>query len=286
MKANQLIMKKAFLFCFTFLLFFSCTNSEKAKEKEIKKKNTKAEYILRHHNTYFFPIYKPAFQKRELYPWEEGVVGNLSKITKEFLRCRGSSLNPPIFDNSNPDKPITYEDCGGATKHSLPMIHGKEGIYPVLIDLLNYLQRKTRKKVVITCGHRCPAHNKYADQSNQNRTSKHMIGAEVDFYVQGLEDNPEQVIDLIFQFYREDKAYIGKKEHETFYRYEKSDSNVSTMPWFNKEIFIKLFKKDEGRDFDNRHPYSYISIQVRYDRDTKEKVVYSWDKATSGYLRW
>ena len=31
--------------------------------------------------------------------------------------------------------------------------------------------------------------------------------------------------------------------------------NVLIPPWYNKEILIKLFKKNEGRDLDNRHPY-------------------------------
>ena len=31
-----------------------------------------------------------------------------------------------------------------------------------------------------------------------------------------------------------------------------------TIPWFNKEIFIKLYRKSEGRDGDNRHPYPYL----------------------------
>ena len=281
-------MKKTVFLCFILLLTFSCTKSEKAKEKEIKKKNVVVEYILRHHNTYFFPIFIPNTRVREPYSWEEGTTENLQRITKEYFRCKGSKLNVPFYDNTDEDKPITYEDCGGGTTHSLPIIHGKEGVYPILLELINYLQQKTQKRVIITCGHRCPLHNKYSDRSKHNRTSKHMIGAEVDFYVQGLEDRPMEVVELIFQFYREKKGkgYVGVREYEIFNRYEKVDTDVSTMPWFNKEIFIKLYSETEGRDFDNRHPYPYISIQVRYDRDTKERVVYSWDKATSEYLRW
>lgn len=279
-------MKKSlFLGFISLFLLFSCENSVKSKKAEIKKKNAKAEYILRHANTYFFPIFPPTTRERELYPWEEGASANLQKITKEFFRCRGSSLHISLTEEADQGKPVIYKDCTGGSSHSLPIIHGKEGVYPVLVDILNYIQQKTEKKVIITCGHRCILHNKYSDRSKSNNSSKHLIGAEVDFYVQGLEHRPMEVIDLIFQFYKDKKGYMGNDEYLKFERYSSEDCNVTTMPWFNKEIFIKLYKESEGRDFDNRHPYPYISVQVRYDRDTKEKVAYSLDKTVAGSLR-
>lgn len=282
----NIVMKKKYFYCFILLLLFGCTKSEKSKLADIKKQNEISEYITRSYNSYFFPITTPISRVRDLYPWEEGGNENIQRISKEFFRCRGSLLNVPININADESRPIIYEDCGGSQAHSLPLIHGTENVYPILTELLNYIQVNTKKKVIITCGHRCPLHNKYSDISKNNRTSKHMIGAEVDFYVQGLEDYPSDIIELIFQFYKERKGYAGNREYEIFNRYEKDSTDVSTMPWFNKEIFVKLYDRYEGRDFDNRHPYPYISIQVRYDRDTKERVVYSWDKATSGYLRW
>lgn len=265
-------MKKGFILFFLSLICVSCTNSDRVKKAEIKKQNAFAEPILRHHNTYFFPIFNPQSRIREPYPWEEGVCESLPRITKEYFRCKGSPLNIPIVDISNPDKPLTFEDCKGAS-HGLPLIHGREGVYPILIELLNYIQQKTKQKVVITCGHRCPIHNKYSDRSKNNLTSKHMIGAEVDFYVEGMEERPQDIVQLIFAFYKDKKG-------EVFSRYENRDSDVSIKPYFNKEIFVKIYKAKEGRDFDNRHPYPYISIQVRYDRDSGEKVVYSWEKAS------
>ena len=106
----------------------------------------------------------------------------------------------------------------------------------------------------------------------------------MDFYVQGMEQSPLEVIDLIFQFYKEQKGYKESSDYQTFERRSVENTNVSTMPWSNKEIYIKLYKESEGRDFDNRHPYPYVSIQVRYDRDTKERVVCSQDKIVSGSL--
>lgn len=168
----------------------------------------------------------------------------------------------------------------------MPLRNDKEFIYPVLIELLNYLQTKTGKKVVITCGHCCPEHNLYLDPSPANQFSKHLLGAEVDFYIQGLEQQPEKVIEYILSYYRETPKYKGLKDFEEFKRYDKGDTNVVTMPWFNKEIFIKLVGKAEGRDFDNRHPYPYITVQVRYEWELQEKVQYSWDKAYRNLHRW
>lgn len=222
--------------------------------------------------------------KREPYPWEEGRDGAFPKLTKEFFRCNGSGLNPVNIVNREKEQ-VRYYDCGGAQRHSLPLRDQKEFIYPILIDLLNYLQTTTEKRVVITCGHCCPEHNQYLDPSPLNQSSKHLIGAEVDFYIQGMEWQPEKVIDLIQAYYREQPKYKGMLEYQEFKRYDMGKTNVSIQPWYNKEIFVKLVKKTEGRDFDNRHPYPYVTVQVRYDWDKGEKVTYSWDSAFRNFHR-
>jgi hypothetical protein len=43
----------------------------------------------------------------------------------------------------------------------------------------------------------------------------------------------------------------------------------------NKEILIKFYMPNEGRNADNRHPFPYLSIQVRFDRETNMRVAYS-----------
>lgn len=221
-------------------------------------------------------------QERPSYPWEDQTIGNVPKITKEFFRCKGSSSNPSRCEVVRGEL-TRYFDCGGSQKHSLPLREGKEFIFPVLLELLNHIQKTTGKRVWITSGHRCPDHNTYLNSSPANLYSKHMIGAEVSFYVQGLEYEPGVVLKILFDYYKQN--YAGLPEYE-FKRYQKPDTDVSTPPWFNKEIFLKLYTSHEGRDIDNRHPYPYISIQVRYDRDTKERVVYSWDQAWRNYLRY
>ena len=229
---------------------------EKAEREKILKRNAKGEYVYRSEKDFFYPISPPAHTPREPYPWEG--EANLPRITKDFFRCKGTPLNPPILDTADPTAPLSCSDCD-SSRHGLPILRNQEGIYPILLDLLNYVQKRTGKRVVITCGHRCPSHNIYADPSKENRTSKHQIGAEVDFYVQGMEESPQQIVELLLQYYQETPLYRNQQEYLTFQRYEKPDAKVRTHPWMNKEIYIKLNQRDEGRDRDNQHPYAYTT---------------------------
>jgi len=258
---------------------------EQSEQEKLRRHNAKGEYVVRNHDEYHYLLETPELRIRERYPWEMAYVGKHPKITKEYFRCKGSNINPPHIDHKDPSRPANYFDCGGSQKHSLPMREEREFVYPILIDLLNYAQAKTGCKAVITCGHRCPVHNAYADNSAYNQNSKHMIGAEVDFYLQGMEQRPEEVIKILMHYYKETSMYKGDKQYEEFQRLEKGELNVSTRPWYNKEILIKLYLKNEGRDFDNRHPYPYLSVQVRFDRELNEKVICSWPKAFNGYRR-
>ncbi len=257
-----------------------CSRMEQSEKERIRRLNCKGDPIYRNSTEFFYPIATPLHTPRSPYPWES--EGNLPRITKEFFRCKGSAVNPPGFDPAN-QTPIF--DCEGSSRHGLPILYGKEGVYPILIDLLNYIQKKTGRRVVITCGHRCPVHNTYADPSKENRTSKHQIGAEVDFYVQGMEEHPLEIVALAMQYFKENPIYANDREFLEFSRYDKSDVRLAIQPWFNKEIFIKVYQKDEGRDNDNRHPHAYLSFQVRFDKEGKERVVYDWAKAHKGYPR-
>lgn len=267
-----------FLLNFCYLLsFLGCSGLEKTEYDKLRRKNCKGEFITRKKGEYLAPLATPKLREREPYPWEEIESGDIPKILKEHFRCKGKSSNPLASNDKDPKNPQTIKDCDG--RHGLPYISGKEGVYPILPELLNYIQKKTKKKVIITSGYRCPTHNFYSDPSTYNKTSKHMIGAEVDFFVQGMEDKPLEIIPIIEEFYKENPKYSGKTDFQTFQRYEKTDTNVSTKPWYNKEVFIKFFTENEGRDADNRHPFPYLSIQVRYDREKDERVVFTWEKA-------
>lgn len=213
------------------------------------------------------------------YPWEGPEKGGVSPITREYFRCRGFALNPPLAVVKDKRVVENIFDCRGPDSHSLPIRHGKEFIYPILIDLANEIQAATGKPVIITSGHRCPQHNRYVDPSTTNQFSKHLLGAQMSFYVAGLEQHPEVILQTIFAYYRSHPRYASeRKAYATFERYEKK-SDVSTKPWMNKEILIKLYLPSEGRDKDNSHPFPYFSVQVRHDRDTNMRVTYTEQEA-------
>jgi len=259
--------------------------SRKKNAERLRKLNVHGEFIYRKHHEFLFNPAPPSLLQRQKYPWEHRFLGSLPKITKEFFRCQGRSTNSIVSRSYEGKEPLIFKDCAGGECHGLPLRDGKEFIYSCLIDLLNYVQEKTQKKVVITTGHRCPQHNNYAEYTKSSGASKHMMGAEVDFYVEGLEEQPQVVIDLLQRYYKETVPFKGQKEFENFLRYDKEKLNVAITPWYNKEIFIKLYQKEEGRDFDNQHPYPYIGVQVRFDRDKLEVVKYD-PKQAQNYLRY
>ncbi len=264
------------IICLILLGLAGCSRLEESEKEKIRQDHCKTEPIYRKHNEFSYVLIAPEHTPRSLYPWE--AESYLPRMTREYFRCRGNPANPPkIIDGAS------LSDCEGGSHHGLPVLQGREGVYPVLLDLLNYIQKKTGKRVIVTCGHRCPTHNAYSDASKEARTSKHQIGAEVDFYVQGMEECPLEVVGLLMQYYREMPLSQTDPAYRDFKRYE--PSNTASQSWMNKEIFIKILQKSEGRDFDNRHPYPYISLQVRFCRDTKARVVYEWAKAHQGYPR-
>ncbi len=263
-------------------MFTACQEGGDSSYRELRKRNQKGEYLYRHFDevTLIPPM---EARERKLYPWEDPVQGGINKITKEYFRCKGSSSHPAKYEVVKGEK-VHFLDCSGS--HSLPLRDGKEFIFPILIDLLNYIQEKTGKQVIVTSGHRCPDHNRYINAAAQNRYSKHQIGAEVSFYVKGMEREPGMIVKLLMDYYKDRQKYAGKREYQDFLRYEKKDSNVALQPWYNKEVFIKVFQSHEGRDLDNNHAYPYLSIQVRFDDELQSRVNYSWDLAWKNFLRY
>jgi hypothetical protein len=262
---------------FTLIALQACSSSDDEGEEIV------GEYIFRLSNETRIPPLELTRAAPPSYPWQQYGKGALPVISKEYFRCKGYALNPVKIEKDGDKECCRYSDCSGGEKHSLPLRNDKEFIYPVLIELLSRIQEITKKPVVITSGHRCPEHNSYCDPSPKNSASKHMLGAEVDFYIKGLESHPEVALKIIQDFYKKDSRYQKMKEYQEFCRFERP-TNVSTPPWFNKEIFIKIFKANEGRNFDNRHSYPYINIQVRFDRERNLPVTFNWHDAQQ-YLR-
>lgn len=252
---------------------------EKSQKEKLKRNNEVEELIYRNHTEKQYVVEPFRQQAREKYPWEEEYIGTLHKITKEYFRCRGRVDNSEIIRKNHQGIKLYYHDCGGIEKHSLPIREEKEFIYPILIDLLNYVQLKTQKRVVITCGHRCPKHNVYATEEGEAKYSKHMVGAEVDFYVEGMEKKPREIAKILTQYYLEEKKY----QNQIHYQHFVSSSNKKLH---NKEIEIRISDENENRDFDNKHGYPYLTIEVLYDFDQRRRVHYNWNQAFNGYLRW
>lgn len=255
-----------------FILLCNCSGLERSEKDKIKKANLTYHAIIRKSSETILEEQDLNFIPREKYPWEKELALKFSSITKEYFRCKGSNLNPQIQVALDHVATKVLRDCGGIDKHSLPVRDQKEFIYPLLIELLNEVQKKLSAKVIITCGHRCPEHNLYCDQSSQGRVSKHQIGAEVDFYVEGYENKPMEVVQVIRQFYLDHKKYQGLKEFQIF-------SQLGKNKIENKEIMVLVNGKNERRDYDNRHPYPYLTIELKYDFDTKKKIEYSWQQA-------
>lgn len=238
-----------------------------------ERSETSFEYIYRESQDELFSPKEAKFVERTPFPWEDKYADRYPRITKDFFRCKGSSSNPTLVLGDGEKKQF-IKDCRSSDRHSLPIKDGTEFVYPCLIDILNYVQEKTQKKVVITSGHRCPDHNAYVEP--RAFSSKHMMAAEVDFYVEGLEKRPEYVISVIQGYY---------KDQGTAFAFKKSDNKGELTPaWSNKEIAIKLALAHEKRNFDNAHSNPYITISVRWDRETDGKVTFD-DKLARNYLR-
>jgi hypothetical protein len=261
---------------FFSLLLFLCA-CKRSHDQKIR-----GEYLFRNHNEYFFQLASPQKRDAPTYPWELNQIAGVPHITKDFFRCRGSRQNPVKIQQKEGSAARTLRDCTGG--HGLPLKGGREFIYPALIDLLNYLQEKTGKKVIITTGYRCPEHNTYCDPSPKNWNSKHQIGAEVDFYVESFETQPEQILAFLQQYYKEKPPFANDPTFTRFTRYEKSGLNVATPPWMNKEILVKLYLPEEGRDQDNQHTYPYLGIQLRWDRNSLQPITFD-SRQAQNYLR-
>lgn len=246
-----------------FLLLFlvACSPGQMRRKRT---DNARATTITRQSDEKRYPLPTPVLHKRAPYPWEH----TIAPLTLEHFRCHGNPLNPPLQRGD-----VYHADCNGA--HSLPIREEQEFIYPPILPLLNHLQDTLQTPVTITSGHRCPTHNTYLDP--ENASSKHQIGAEVTFLIPHLP--PETILEALF-------LYFDPRGEEAFSRWDPEKTNVSTPPWYNKYVFIKLFLPDEGRDLDNSHPHPYIAIQVRRDPTTNQPVSYSWPEAQRRFWRY
>lgn len=196
-------------------------------------------------------------------------------LTAEDFRCRGDWENHPVCQWNNHE----YSDCSGG---GLP----QAGIDEDLIDLLNELQRRFDKPVIVNSGYRCPQHNAYIaaelynwidDQGNPGNPyevsgrSRHMMGAAADFYIQDYEFNPQEIIDTILSIQGLTPPNPGVRIY--WVNQKKRDGSYSTgyyqyQAYSTPEWWIHPYAPEEGRDLDNRHysgVYLHIHHRVNFD---------------------
>lgn len=237
------------------LFLLGCTTLEEAHKQRVKEINEVKEPIERLEGETSLVIAPPQGRPKVPYPWEEQYIGTLRKITKEFFRCKGSSSNPAEVVKGK--EAVYFYDC---TPHSLPIREGEEKVSPLLIDVLNFLQQKLEARVVITSAHQCPTHYKYLKKEKKSKMSRYLVGAKVDFYVEGHEKRPQEVEALINQFFKEPlKVQIKGQE------------------WTNREVRLLLRKRGERRNRDNQHGHPYFTLEDL-------TFSYTWDHAHKGLI--
>ena len=84
------------------------------------------------------------------------------------------------------------------------------------------------------------------------------------------------------QFYQEN----SEEDYLRFMKCQRNPRGLKQPGWYNKEVLVRINDKDEGRDFDNRHPYPYVTMELRYDREKDRQVEYTWKSAHTGYVRY
>ena len=89
---NQFL--KLFGYCFCLLILSACSSSNSPAPSH---SSLKGEYIFRNHDEALVQVEPMTPQKKIPYPWEEEHSNQYTKITKDFFRCKGSSLNPSIL---------------------------------------------------------------------------------------------------------------------------------------------------------------------------------------------
>ncbi|MBN1150956.1 DUF882 domain-containing protein [candidate division WOR-3 bacterium] len=206
----------------------------------------------------------------------------LREITVEDFRCKGDSgENPPIVWNGE-----TFYDGDSGT---LP----RRGIDPDLLDLLNDLQNEINSQVFIISGYRSIKHNRYiaadlykyvnenGDSGNPHEvsmTSKHIMGAAADFYVEGYEDRPENVLESLLKVIEEngDSSYPVVSKVGLRPRSSGSVYSYYAYPSYKTDIWwIHPYAENEGRDLDCRvysGVYFHINKRIPFDETGCEPV--------------
>lgn len=234
------------LFALFNVLTVSCSDKKSAtisKTYNIQKDFTPTSFIL--------PYELP--QKSPTYPWNTCHPRFLS-LTKYSFQCSGT--------NPEADIPL-HQKCLGTLHHGLPLVNGKEYIYPRLIDLLNFLQKENKEKIIVIRGHICPKIFSLLDTQEQHE--KYLIGAMVKVSSQiNWEKNLSPLVK---------KFYDKKKEEDPLYEIENSPYAIT---FINQEFKFII------------HPSSLtniMEIEVLYDKEKDSPIKFT-EKDIQNYLRY
>ena len=254
--------------CFILLfLQVSCSTADEREKSQRMSNNKAVEKIYRLSHEKVYVEEDRVLATRELYPWENET--EFAKITMNTLRCRGDNTHVPRHK-----KDKEYVDCNGMHDHGLPYVDGEEFVYPVLVSLLNKIQNSFNKRLIVTSGHRCPRHNNYLTLG-ASKISKYMIGAKVDFYVEGMEEGVDDVIERIM--------YLYENDSDEYRRFTKTTGQGHFPAWRNKEISISASSEGEHSvTLKKNHPV--ITVEVRWDRERNQRVNLDWKKAYQGFI--
>ncbi|MCZ6645829.1 MAG: D-Ala-D-Ala carboxypeptidase family metallohydrolase [SAR324 cluster bacterium] len=155
-------------------------------------------------------------------------------------RCTGLAVTLAHQDGRK-----IYRDCPRGARPTHPLA-------PKLKALVEKLRCALGDRVVITSGFRSRRHNLYSWAYVQARTpranpvsrnSRHMVGKAVDFFVRGY-------------------AYGDLKRLETKLQ-QWAGRLPAPLRGSSKAIWTHVYRKGEGRDPDNLHPYPYLHLQLR-----------------------
>lgn len=123
---------------------------------------------------------------------------------------------------------------------------------PKLVRLVERLRCEVGDKVVITSGYRSPRHNLYlwahaaaggARKNPVSRKSRHMTGKAVDFYVRGYGYGKLTALAPVL------RRWAGRL--------------AAPLRGSAQSVWIKVYKKTEGREPDNMHPFPYLHVELR-----------------------
>lgn len=249
-----------------------CSGLEQSEQEQIRKVNAKVDPITRFSDEHFYQISFPEKKTEKRAGLKES--SSIKKIDKEHFRCKGSLSNKPVVSLEGK----TLNDCEGAYKHSLPIRREKEFIYPALIEVLNFIQNRLSKKVVVLSGHRCIDHLRYVKQDYTPLSFKSLVGAEVRFYVEGAENQLDSIVSAIFSYY--DLFFPKDKQMVSF------TSSPENKVYENKELIVRLIEPNHPEIEEHALSFPYCQIELKFDRELNKKISAKLEDGLSAYYRW